>query len=775
MVKGKKKSRQQKKVDSKAKERDRLVKLTFVKYGSKSVLREYRAMSLEIAKVLIEALYGMITQWRVMLMLDNAQLPQVQLSGSHSAPFDINCPLYLLLHHGCDPNINIDMRIYEAIKDKIKTWGAQNALLFNRYFLAMREMQVETNFQDLIAGSRDHMHEVKHSNTLATKTNGSTTFDWKSLAPITIDHLKLFESCKGSVLRGSIVGLPIVCTGITTLFQDEGGNIIQLGIYNYIPGKMTMRRATEYARKHLPKGIRVEIAEPFTKIFVDGNRGVRIDDCREFRVEGEGSGSLSAARLEGNDFFKQKMFLAASEAYIAGLSSEILVPTLLSNRAQAFINLGDWGSALADAASSLTIRPSCEKTRLRYRKALGKLEQENQSHESTSSFPLQEALLKTDFPVLSSKTSNPETADELKAKGNAAFVRKEYDSAIHLYTRSLFESGGDARAVLSNWSQASIELECYHEAVAASAASLRIWLDDKAIFRLCKSLAYLNEYCLAGDLLKHHGCGSNSSLKGLEKEMTNLKTHKPMFPAEDYIRGTRKPDICPDYASDRIETFLDSRKGRGIRATDDLCFGQMIMLQSPLVSAGSDTKKDRSCTFSFDKNRMINDTSQTLIHSEVMHRLNRDQLLARRMSVLSDGKGHPPLVPLSDLLSSISVEDAPVLLPPHTVHYESKFPSLSTEKVRAIIDTNAFASFGEGDTKRALSTGSTDHVTKKVTMVYSAISMFNHSNKPNCAIINYSGSSRMVLTRRAVKRGEELTISYHSDPTVLKSKWGIEN
>ena len=41
-----------------------------------------------------------------------------------------------------------------------------------------------------------------------------------------------------------------------------------------------------------------------------------------------------------------------------------------------------------------------------------------------------------------------------------------------------------------------------------------------------------------------------------------------------------KPDIYPDYDSDRIETFLDSRKGRGIRATDHLCFGQMIMLQS---------------------------------------------------------------------------------------------------------------------------------------------------------------------------------------------------
>ena len=52
------------------------------------------------------------------------------------------------------------------------------------------------------------------------------------------------------------------------------------------------------------------------------------------------------------------MYNAASEAYINGIRKAELVPTLLSNRSQAYAMMNDWERSLADAAASLTMRPT---------------------------------------------------------------------------------------------------------------------------------------------------------------------------------------------------------------------------------------------------------------------------------------------------------------------------------------------------------------------------------------------------------------------------------
>jgi len=298
---------------------------------------------------------------------------------------------------------------------------------------------------------------------------------------MSVRDLRLFESCKGSVLRGTLVTAPLMMTGATTFLQDRRGDIIQLGLYNLVPGKMSRLDGFKYVRKHLRKGTRVSIAEPFLKIFYDGGRGIRVDDPRELRFESDDDQvtNISSYREEGNAFYNKKMYLAAIESYTTGLNKDTLVPTVLSNRAQAYIMLNNWPQAIADSAASLSIRPDCEKTRKRYNKAL----------EMTSKGDVSELLRNILEPSNWNREEEVEkSAEALKSDGNTAFKRGNYTEAIELYTLALLASNKVVRTMLGNWAAACLELELYHEALAAAAASLRIWVDPKSVFRVSRAL-----------------------------------------------------------------------------------------------------------------------------------------------------------------------------------------------------------------------------------------------------------------------------------------------
>jgi len=624
----------------------------------------------------------------------------------------------------------------------------------------MRDFGLERDYETMKVskGEKSEGIAFAQSTVLGTKTD-SADFEWNSLSPIGAKGLKLFESCKGSVLRGTIIALPAVATGITTFLQDDSGVIVRIGLYNFVPGKMNRLDSTEYVRNRLRSGTKVEIAEPFTKIFFDGNRGVRIDDPREFRIEEGHSSDLASARHKGNDFFRKKQFQAAVESYTSGLQQESLIPTLLSNRAQAFINLERWADGLADAAASLTIRPGCEKTLHRYQKAT---KQVLAQQEQSKSAALRVVLEPNSWHSPEVTTPSPHSLEQLKNEGNEAFKNRDYERAIETYTTALLASDGNVRAVLGNWSQASLELRCYHEALAAAAASMRIWTDDKAIYRLCKALAQLNETELAMDLLQYYG----GSAPGLIDLKSALFEYASVLPLGDNDRAmmASPPMICPDWASTSIETFYDSAKGRGIRARDPVPSDCLLIVETPLSVQTSD---DEGFSFTYDQNRTMHDKAQALLQASIMNRIQRDQLLSERMSYLYDGTTPPPLVKLQDLLNSVGVANAPLLLPPRPDFFSSKCPPLTANQIRSILSINSFGSVDPTASHQ-------QSLAKKESLIYSAVSMFNHSFEPNCLIVPYSGSSRAVVTCRAVKEGEELTISYHKDPNVLKEKWGIK-
>ena len=150
--------------------------------------------------------------------------------------------------------------------------------------------------------------------------------------------------------------------GTTTILEDSNGDVILVALYNFLPDGLYGRESDPV----VPKGCIVRIAEPFQKVFQDGSRGIRIDNPNDITVVSSGIEDtlideekfLISAKNTGNGLVQKKMYNAASEAYISGIRRAELVPTLLSNRSQAYAMMNDWERSLADAAASLTMRPT---------------------------------------------------------------------------------------------------------------------------------------------------------------------------------------------------------------------------------------------------------------------------------------------------------------------------------------------------------------------------------------------------------------------------------
>lgn len=90
---------------------------------------------------------------------------------------------------------------------------------------------------------------------------------------------------------------------------------------------------------------------------------------------------------------------------------------------------------------------------------------------------------------------------ELKDNGDLAFDSKEYNKAADLYSAALHKCGELPRALLANWSLCCLNIGAHLDALAASAASLRIHQDGKSVLRLARALLYLGEAELCRSVL----------------------------------------------------------------------------------------------------------------------------------------------------------------------------------------------------------------------------------------------------------------------------------
>lgn len=197
--------------------------------------------------------------------------------------------------------------------------------------------------------------------------------EWKALDRIQIKDLELFRPNPGVFLDGTLVTDPSVAMiGCTTRLEDDDGQVIFVAFYNILPDGVKGEERSALACEIISKGSRIRIAEPFYKIFQDGTRGIRVDNPFELKVissAGKYSVDLEEKKASGNALFADKSFDGAIEMYLTGLKMDDLTATLLSNRSQTHLELGDYALALADASASLTMRPENLKTWARYETA----------------------------------------------------------------------------------------------------------------------------------------------------------------------------------------------------------------------------------------------------------------------------------------------------------------------------------------------------------------------------------------------------------------------
>lgn len=197
----------------------------------------------------------------------------------------------------------------------------------------------------------------------------------------------LFQTSEKAYIEGTIVGEAIQpMVGGTTLIQEtSSSSCLLICFYNVLPDGIRGADAEELLEDEFPLGATLRIAEPFYKIFADGQRGIRVDTPSDLHVITKNSTnqkrqllSEKNAKESGNEFVRKKQYLAAIDMYLKGLlrnpnsscSEADFVATVLSNRSQAYIQLENWTLGLCDAAASLTIRPNFNKTLARYQKCI---------------------------------------------------------------------------------------------------------------------------------------------------------------------------------------------------------------------------------------------------------------------------------------------------------------------------------------------------------------------------------------------------------------------
>lgn len=429
--------------------------------------------------------------------------------------------------------------------------------------------------------------------------------------------------------------------------------------------------------------------------------------------------------------------------------------------------IGDWERSFADAAASLTIRPGNKKTWSRYETAREKLVEDADHFDSIS-------LISTLLPNLVCKAAakaadtdtNGKDLMQLKNDGNAAFQQQKYAEAAKLYTAALETHGETERALLSNWALCCLSSQAHLDVVAAAAASLRIRLEVKAVIRLATAIFLLGEAETCNKIIGQTDI-FDSNLRADEKAdiVNDARSSMPLLKRMDKhftLQELGIPKYIPRWIGN-IETFDAGSRGRGVRATQDLKAGEIVLLEHPLASASRDSlEKAKESLYTINKLR-IEDASQTFLCQAILLRSQREAVLSRVVDCLFDGTNARPLTALDDLIPSLN--SSPPLLPTHYEYCpgEAKV-AFNSDRIGAIVSTNCHG-IGGDDVFKEFEKGS-------ISALYSATSMFNHSPTPNCDLdASGAGNCAKVIVKNDVKAGEELFICYHEDENVVRRNW----
>ncbi|KAL7466782.1 hypothetical protein ACHAXS_007064 [Conticribra weissflogii] len=733
--------------------------------------------------------FGMTCRDNLLQFSQRAMVNGEELGGD----IDRSCPLVRAMVHmgGRKMETILSASIVEQILMHLRSYGRPIPSKF--------EMMAEHSARVTTLAQHQNGYQTRTTSNNARKNVGlrrTAAVDWSTLRKVNIRDLKLYDSDDGTYVEGTLLVDPFTpMVGTTTILEDGHGDVVLVACYNFLPdGVWGPDSVPLAAEKGLGNGNTIRIKGAWLKLFRDGSRGIRIDDPNDIFVVsdneaggggGGGRGStrserdedaaLSRAKDSGNDFFRKKMYLAAAEAYLAGMRKATMVPILLSNRSQAFASAGKWEDSLADAAASLAMRPGDAKTRARYRRALETSMKEegydagSNSHESLR-VVIGKALLSEAIDADATNDApipRPNEALRLKEEGNAAFGRKRYAEAIRAYTLALRACGETSRALLGHYSLCCLHYGANLDAVAASAASIRVFEEPKAVCRLARALMILGEPRLCRDVLaEKRAVFEGTIVAGERDELMNDAEFCVGFVGRDVLENIsalcgRK--LLPRWVG-AIEAFDAGPKGRGVRSKMDLTEGSVVLIEPPVALSETDglEGKRKDVLFSLEKNT-YNDPSQAYLRQAIVTRSQREGVLAKVVDHLYDGSNHRPVVSFDHLIPSLT--SCPPLLPSHSDYFTEEKVNLTSERIGAIVSVNSHGRGGSKDTVERFTDGNR-------TSLFPATSMFNHSPKPTCFQCAIGGCTVIFLIGD-VKAGDELTLCYHPNEEIVKRHWGF--
>ena len=713
------------------------------------------------------------TNWRDTLPSLKQEEVQRDIEKTYSN-VDKSCPLVRALISTCGMGVLqlLTDFVYDSILTQLRAYG--RPLESKGEMLRAHEMRLEYNKSQMQHYQQQNMSVIRNTSSSIRKDVSlhTTATDWSKMTQIHVKDLKLYDSYESKYLEGKLLIDPFTpMVGTTTILEDANGDVILIALYNFLPEGLYGEESVPVASAKIPKGSTVRIAAPFMKVFRDGSRGLRIDNPNEISVvsssdkekKGSEQNLLLEAKKAGNELVKTKKYLSASEAYIGGIRSAEVIPTILSNRSQAYAMLGDWGKSLADAAASLTMRPANKKTWNRYQTARSNLLKDNEQIENESSWIINSLLpFSVDVHANEADTKGKDLM-ALKNDGNTAFKKKNYAEAAKLYTSALTLFGDTERALLSNWALCCLFSQAHLDVVAVAAASLRIRPEAKAVIRLATALLCLGQSKMCVKILEQiDGAIFDGSPSANEKNelLKDAKSITDLFQRENHHITAREVGSLKH--SHRwigsIETFNAGSKGRGVRAKRDLKAGELLLIEPALASASTDSfEKAKSSLYTINK-MSVEDASHSYLCQAIMLRSQREAVLSRIVDCLFDGTNTRPLTSLDDLMPQIS--STPALLPTHHDFFPGEERvSFNSDRIGAIVSTN---SHGNGS--------NFEFMNGSDSALYPALSMFNHSANPNC-ILDVSGTCAKVIVKANVKACDELLICYHPDESVVRRKW----
>jgi len=466
--------------------------------------------------------------------------------------------------------------------------------------------------------------QMKDTNSSVRKQSAdSSNTTWRTMRPTLIGDLHLFEPLAGTRLDGVLVAMPTLTVGVLTALEDSTGQVMMLGLYN-LPGATTQ----EFVEKLLPLDKRITLVEPFLKIMVDGSRGIRVDDPSDVVFHGDERHRqpFEEAKREGNEAFGAGNFEAAAIKWEEALANDKVntVHLLLSNRAQAQLAKG--GSqhaeeALRDAAAALILRPSNQKARVRIVMALRRLASRSvvasaercmqqpactsDAEEPPTDVEEDSALAADQLMVAALEATPPSTMDkappcagrvaqngqqrdpdEQRELGNTAYKAGLLDEAIEAYTAGFASPLATLVAqVLSNLSATSLKMQRPQSALAFAAAALRVAADsghrEKPTFRLGQALVQLRCFRAASVVLKWSVA---PECKTLADDLDQCaRRAQGGCSTEEALAGSGTAS-CVEFCGP-VQAVLIEGKGRGLRATRAIAFGECLLINRSLVSA----------------------------------------------------------------------------------------------------------------------------------------------------------------------------------------------